>query len=138
MTVLRLEKCGISDASGVAIATMLAAGNCASLLELALPHNQLGQASAAAFGDLLQVNQTLQCLDLSWNLLQVSSPSNSPSLMTRLHLNMVWAFPNQPDVRSGPPRSRIDSNQAEPPSIPNPKPQTLLESWPHAPGLAKL
>ena len=78
MTVLRLEKCGISDASGVAIATMLAAGNCAHLLELALPHNQLGQASAAAFGDLLQLNQTLQYLDLSWNLLQVSSMNSWP------------------------------------------------------------
>ncbi|KAK9826070.1 hypothetical protein WJX74_010164 [Apatococcus lobatus] len=70
MTVLRLENCGLLDTSGVAIANMLASGNCAQLLELALPHNQLGNASAAAFGDLLQLNETLQCLDLSWNLLQ--------------------------------------------------------------------
>ena len=71
MTVLRLENCGLLDPSGVTIANVLASGNCAHLLELALPHNQFGHASAAAFGDLLQLNETLQCLDLSWNLLQV-------------------------------------------------------------------
>ena len=74
MTVLRLENCGISDASGVAIATMLASGNCAHLVELALPHNALGIASAAALGDLLRMNETLQRLDLAWNLLQVRLP----------------------------------------------------------------
>jgi Ran GTPase-activating protein (RanGAP) involved in mRNA processing and transport len=48
----------------------LRAGNL-ELRVLLLMHNNLGNKTAAAFGDLLESSHTLKELDLSWNQIKV-------------------------------------------------------------------
>jgi Ran GTPase-activating protein (RanGAP) involved in mRNA processing and transport len=68
---LNLSKCSLGEAGGLAIAAALASGNL-ELRVLSLSFNNLGNKTAAAFGDLLESSHTLKELDLSWNQIKVS------------------------------------------------------------------
>jgi Ran GTPase-activating protein (RanGAP) involved in mRNA processing and transport len=70
LVTLKLSKCNLGEAGGLAIAAALRAGNL-GLRVLLLSHNGLGNKSAAAFGDLLESSHTLKELDLSWNQIKV-------------------------------------------------------------------
>ncbi len=56
----------------MALFRAMANGNNA-LQILSLSNNALGNASAAALGELLRTNRVLQELDLSWNQIKASS-----------------------------------------------------------------
>jgi Ran GTPase-activating protein (RanGAP) involved in mRNA processing and transport len=69
---LNLSKCNLGEAGGLAVAGALRSGNL-ELRSLLLSHNNLGNKTAAAFGDLLESSHTLKELDLSWNQIKVGS-----------------------------------------------------------------
>ena len=71
LRVLCLEKCGITDALGVAVADALIQ-SLGTLQELSLSQNGLKSRAAQAFGVLLSKTCSLTHLDLSWNELKVT------------------------------------------------------------------
>ncbi|KAL6748153.1 hypothetical protein V8C86DRAFT_2885468 [Haematococcus lacustris] len=105
LTQLRLDRCGIPEAGGLAIFTALAAGN-ARLKVLSLNNNSLGNVSAAAVGDLLATNLTLEELDLSWNQIKPDGVcalcEGLDANTTLLKLNLAWnGLENDGVVRLG-------------------------------------
>lgn len=78
LTKLILNKCDVPDFGGMVLAQALQSN--ATLLELHITSNQLSNAAATAFGKMLQMNRTLEVLDLSWNNIKVDM-STSPSAM---------------------------------------------------------
>ena len=70
LTTLILNKCDVPDFGGMVLAQALQSN--ATLLELQMSGNQLSDAAAAAFGKTLQMNRTLEMLDLSWNNIKVN------------------------------------------------------------------
>lgn len=56
----------------MALFRALSHGN-TSLSVLSLSNNSLGNASAAALGELLRINRVLRELDLSWNQIKVGA-----------------------------------------------------------------
>jgi len=68
---LNLSKCNLGEAGGLAVAGALRAGNL-ELRVLQLSHNNLGNKTAAVFGDLLESSHTLKELDLGWNQIKVN------------------------------------------------------------------
>lgn len=81
LTKLILNKCDVPDFGGMVLAQALQSN--ATLLELHITSNQLSNAAATAFGKMLQMNRTLEVLDLSWNNIKVET-SMSPSAMITL------------------------------------------------------
>ena len=71
LSKLILNKCSVPDLGGMALAQALQSN--ATLLELHMSGNQLSDAAAAAFGKMLQMNRTLEILDLSWNNIKVNN-----------------------------------------------------------------
>ena len=71
LTKLILNKCDVPDFGGMVLAQALQSN--ATLLELQMSSNQLSDAAAAAFGKTLQMNRTLEILDLSWNNIKVNT-----------------------------------------------------------------
>lgn len=62
--------CCVCSTGGIQIAAALQAGNL-KLKRLCLSNNNLGNKSAAAFGELLESSHTLKELDLGWNQIKV-------------------------------------------------------------------
>lgn len=78
LTKLILNKCDVPDFGGMVLAQALQSN--ATLLELQMSGNQLSDAAAAAFGKTLQMNRTLEILDLSWNNIKVDTKDTALSL----------------------------------------------------------
>ena len=70
--MLRLEKCGITDALGVAVAEAIAKSK-GTLQQLSLSQNGLKNGAAQALGSLLRTFRSLTHLDVSWNEIKVQS-----------------------------------------------------------------
>ncbi|KAF5838018.1 hypothetical protein DUNSADRAFT_3505 [Dunaliella salina] len=90
---LRLDKCGLAEASGLAIARALQNFN-QTLKVLSMSNNALGNKTAAAFGELLKENTTLTDLDLSWNQIKAEGvkglrPGLEGSLSLKT-LSLAW------------------------------------------------
>ncbi|GAX76994.1 hypothetical protein CEUSTIGMA_g4441.t1 [Chlamydomonas eustigma] len=69
LTSIKLSKCGIPEAGGIAIAKAIANSN-QVLKRLVLSNNMLGNKAAEAFGEMLPGNRFLTELDLSWNMIK--------------------------------------------------------------------
>lgn len=74
--MLCLEKCGVTDALGVAVAEAIMKSS-GTLQELSLSQNGLKSRAAQALGALLRTTRSLTHLDLAWNEIKVGSESGS-------------------------------------------------------------
>ncbi|KAG2497889.1 hypothetical protein HYH03_004155 [Edaphochlamys debaryana] len=89
---LQLNKCGIPEAGGRALGLALSRGN-TRLAVLGLSNNQLGNKTAAMFGELLALVSGLEELDLSWNQIKsegakaLAAGVAQNNLLTRLNLS---------------------------------------------------
>lgn len=83
LSKLVLNKCSVPDQGGMALAQALHSN--ATLLDLHMSGNQLSDAAAAAFGKMLQMNRTIEILDLSWNNIKV----NKKTLVPRVFVTVL-------------------------------------------------
>eukprot|EP00854_Cymbomonas_tetramitiformis_P024083 gene24083-29227_t len=67
LRALHVNGCGLSDNDCLNLAYCLSEGRNHTLLTLEMSGNQIGDAGANCIGDMLSSNNTLRCLDLSWN-----------------------------------------------------------------------
>ncbi|KAK9822745.1 hypothetical protein WJX74_003017 [Apatococcus lobatus] len=93
LRVLCLEKCGVSDALGVAVAEALV-HSLGTLQELSLSQNGLKSRAAQALGALLRTTRSLTHLDLSWNEIKAPGMKHLAGGMlsnrTLKGLSMAW------------------------------------------------
>lgn len=85
LKTLYLNKCGIPEAGGKALASALSQGNTV-LSRLGLANNALGNKTAVVLGELLGTASGLLELDLSWNQIKVGlglAPAHSISIKCR-------------------------------------------------------
>ena len=90
---LDLSDCRIPDKGGCEIAKALGSGNL-KLQRLNLSRNEIGNRSAAAFGDALVGNHSLLYLDLSWNAINKSGAKDLAIALKKntslQHFDLSW------------------------------------------------
>ncbi|GLC61910.1 hypothetical protein PLESTB_001818300, partial [Pleodorina starrii] len=100
---LLLDKCGIPEGGGRALAMALSRGN-TRLAVLGLSNNALGNGTAAMFGEVLALPSGLEDLDLSWNQIKsegaraLAEGISQNNTLTRL--NLSWNGLENPGVQA--------------------------------------
>ncbi|GLI68625.1 hypothetical protein VaNZ11_013103, partial [Volvox africanus] len=100
---LHLNKCGIPEGGGRALAIALSRGN-TRLAVLGLSNNKLGNATASMFGEVLALPSGLEDLDLSWNQIKAEGAralsEGAAQNNTLTKLNMSWNGLENPGVEA--------------------------------------
>eukprot|EP00884_Botryococcus_braunii_P019925 jgi/Botrbrau1/6616/Bobra.104_2s0004.1 len=92
---LELDDCRVPDVGGMALATVIARAEGACVLEhLSLSKNNMGDATALAFGEALKKNRSLRTLILSWNRITGDGAAHLAKGLaknsTLTHLDLAW------------------------------------------------